>query len=70
MFFKSITNNIFFIVAIAVLSAVFIPVINFTPYNREDRSYEDKKNYDATKYIIIPNQDFYESGLIQVKLDS
>ena len=43
MFFKSITNNIFFIVAIAVLSAVVIHVINFTPYNREDRSYEDKK---------------------------
>ena len=70
MFFKSTTNNIFFIVAIAVLSAVIIPVFNFTPYNRENRSYEDKKNYDATKYIIIPNQDIYESGLIQVQLDS
>ena len=35
MFFKSTTNNIFFIVAIAVLSAVIIPVFNFTPYNRE-----------------------------------
>ena len=70
MFFKSITNNILIIFAIAVLSAVIIPLLTVTPYNRVSRSYEDKKNYDATKYIIIPNQDIYESGLIQVQLDS
>ena len=70
MFFKSITNNILNIVAIAVLSAVIIPLLTVTPYNRVSRSYEDKKNYDSTKYIIIPNQDIYENGLIQVQLDS
>ena len=70
MFFKSITNNILNIFAIAVLSAVIIPLLTVTPYNRVSRSYEDKKKYDATKYIIIPNQDIYENGLIQVQLDS
>ncbi len=43
MFFKSITNNILNIFAIAVLSAVIIPLLTVTPYNSVSRSYEDKK---------------------------
>jgi len=43
MFFRSITNNILNLVAIAVLFGVILPVLNFTPHNRVSRSYEDKK---------------------------